>query len=151
MSLPRTHTTRVGRLFCPRRLTLRSHPREQLCGRRTLLCVVRLVADAPRGELAVAILNQVGVLSTEKRLPLESIITVEVTRLGVTSYCTGTLLVRSCGERGCARGGKTPESEEHAGKWPRCLDRTRRWVSSLGPEQIRTRNSLAAECLHFCI
>lgn len=48
------------------------------------------------------------------------------------------------------RGGKTPEFEEHAGKWPRCLDHTRRWVSSLGPEQIRTRNSLVVKCLHFC-
>lgn len=48
-------------------------------------------------------------------------------------------------------GGKTPESEGHAGKWPRCLDRTRRWVLSPGPAQNRTRNSSAVECLHFYI
>lgn len=93
----RTHKKQVGSLIRLPRLTLRSHPREQLCGRRTLFCVVRLVADAPRGELTVAILHKVGVLSTKKCLPLESIISIEVTRLAVTSYCAWTLLVRGCG------------------------------------------------------
>lgn len=102
VTLTYTNTQReLAGLFL-RRLTLRSHPRKQLCGRRTLFRVVRLVADAPRGELTVAILHQVGVLSTKKCLPLESIITIEVTRLAVTSYCAGTLLVRGCGERRCA-------------------------------------------------
>lgn len=89
-------------MVCLERLTLWSHPGEKLRRRRTLLRVIRLVADASRGEFAIAILDQVGVLSTEECLPLESIVAIEVARFAMAGYGTWTLLVRCSRERGRA-------------------------------------------------
>lgn len=78
------------------------HPREELRRRGTLVGALRLVSHASRGQLAVAVLDQVGVLGTEECLPLEGIVAVEVPWVSMACDGTRTLLVGGGRQRGRA-------------------------------------------------
>lgn len=86
---------------CLRFLTLRPHPREELRRRWTLLGALRVLAAESRrsSQLTVVVLDQIRVLGPEKRLSLQGVVSVEVTRLTVACDRAWALLVGVAGQR----------------------------------------------------